>query len=157
MTTRHSWVLALAVGLGGCASQPLLFPDHFMEFESKKMSMLDWSQLSVQTADAIIEKLHTVPDNGGGAHMIDGKPAVSNLAARDLYLRPSDTTVPFNRVFKQLLSLELTRRGETVTDNGAGATVINYGVTGLAYGHPPQQGWIPGLATLTVGSLICIS
>src|SRR5262249_26305428 len=46
------------------------------------------------------------------------------------------------------LSLELTRRGETVTRNPAGATVVNYDVTVYAYDHGLAEAHLPGSATL---------
>jgi len=62
--------------------------------------------------------------------------------------------VPFNQNFEDLLSLELTRRGETVTRNPAGATVVNYEVTVYAYNHGPGEAHLPGTATLLTGAVI---
>jgi len=65
--------------------------------------------------------------------------------------------VPFNRTFHDLLSLELTRRGETVTKNPAGATIINYDVTVFAYDHPTAEAHLPGTATLIAGAAIGVN
>src|SRR5260221_11238650 len=104
-------------------------------FHLKARRVRDWSRLSVQTANDIMKYLPVVPDGDAGTHVIDGKPVGSNLLARHLFLHPADPTVPFNRTFHDLLSLELTRRGETVTRNPAGAPIINYDITVFSYTH----------------------
>lgn len=147
---RYLTLTALAVSLGGCVTQPIVRPVP-TTVQYQMHTMVDWSSLSVRTAEAIVEKLRTVPDNGAGAHLVDGKPAPSSLAGRPLYLRPSDSTVPFNRKFGELLSLELTRLGEVVTERAAGATVVNYDVTLMAYDHEPERGYLPGTAILITG------
>jgi len=149
---KYMVMLALALLVGACANQPIVTPKP-TTFQAKARTMTDWSRLSVQTADAIVTNLRTVPD-GGNTHIIDGKPVASNLAARPLFLRSTDPTVPFNQNFEDLLSLELTRRGETVTRNPAGATVVNYDVTVYAYDHGPGEAHLPGTATLLTGAVI---
>jgi hypothetical protein len=151
--TRYLTLLVLAATLAACAEQPLVAPKP-TTFQSKARTVTDWSRLSVQVADEIMKHLAVVPDGGAGTHMIDGKPVGSTLLARQLYLRPADPTVPFNRTFHDLLSLELTRRGETVTKNPAGATIINYDVTVFAYDHPTGEAHLPGTATLIAGAAI---
>ena len=150
---KYTALLALGLLVGACANQPLVIPKP-TTFQAKARTMTDWSRLSVQTADAIVSNLRTVPDSTSGAHIIDGKPVASNLAGRPLFIRSTDPTVPFNQNFEDLLSLELTRRGETVTRNPAGATVVNYDVTVYAYNHGPGEAHLPGTATLLTGAVI---
>ena len=151
--TRYMALLALAAALAACSEQPLVAPKP-TTFQSKARTVTDWSRLSVQTADGIMKYLPVVPDGDAGTHVIDGKPVGSSLLARHLFLRPADPTVPFNRTFHDLLSLELTRRGETVTKNPAGATIINYDITVFSYNHAPAEAHLPGSATLIAGAAI---
>ena len=151
--TKYLAILIGAVALAACSEQPLVAPKP-TTFQPQARTVTDWSRLSVQTADEIMKYLPVVPDTSAGAHMIDGKPVGSNLAARQLFLHPADPTVPFNRTFHDLLSLELTRRGEAVTRNPAGATIINYDVTVFSYDHAPAEAHLPGSATLLAGAAI---
>jgi hypothetical protein len=150
---RYLALLVLAVALAACSEQPLVAPKP-TTFQSKARTVTDWSRLSVQTAEDIMKYLPVVPDSSAGTHMIDGKPVGSNLAARQLFLHPADPTVPFSRTFHDLLSLELMRRGEIVTKNPAGATIVNYDITVFSYNHPPADAHLPGSTTLLAGAAI---
>lgn len=153
---RYIAAVALAACLTACAQQPLVSPKPTY-FQAKARTVVDWSTLSVDTAEAIVTKLRAVPDNSGTAHLIDGKPAPSSLAGRPLYLRPSDPTVRFNQVFNDLLTLELVRRGEVVTRKAAGATIINYDVKVQAYDHPKDYAYLPLQTTLIVGTVLGVA
>jgi hypothetical protein len=153
---KYHLAIVLAASLAACA-QPLVAP-RGPTYESKMRTAGHWQVLAEKTADDIVEKLRTVPDNGSATgHILDGSMVVKTLAARPLYLRSLNGTSAFSSVFRDMLSLELTRRGETITKDAAGATVINYGVRVLPYDHPPPDLYVPGSAIVTTGVVLGVA
>jgi hypothetical protein len=142
-------IFALATLLAACA-QPIVTPTG-IAFQDKLRTAEQWHQVASTTAERIVQGLRRVPDGSGVGHIIDVGAPAPTMAARPLYVRPLDGSMPFSRAFHDMLVLQLMVRGQIVSTTPTGTTVVNYDVQVLPYQHHAADPYIPGTFTALTG------